>query len=230
MNKALLLLLVLACLPVGAQTLAKNDALKFDADYFLMEKDFTRALTNYLTILKSEPDNADMKYKAGICYLNSENDKVKAITYLEEAAQKVSEKYNPSSFKETNAPVDALFLLGSAYRISNETEKAVDAYTRYKNYLDSRDEYNLKVVDQYIRSCELAGKMMKNPVGLVTVNMGRPVNNESPNFNAVISGDGKTMVYTSPGRQGYEIFTTTFQDTAGRVPETLRVCWVPVNT
>ncbi|MFO7370445.1 MAG: tetratricopeptide repeat protein [Bacteroidales bacterium] len=220
MNRILIFVfLVLPLVTLRAQTLARNDQLKFDADYYLMEKDFNKARNNYLTILKSEPENADMKYKLGICYLNSENEKAKAIPYLEEAAQKISEKYNPSSFKETNAPVDALFLLGSAYRVNNELDKAIDAYSRYKEYLDPKDEYNQQVISQYISSCHTAKEMQNKPVGLITINMGGRINTSAPNFNAVVSGDGRTLFYTSPGRQGYDIYTATFADTAWTSPK-----------
>lgn len=209
MNRALILAILFCCgLPVNGQTLSRNDALKFDADYYMMEKDFEKAKGLYLTILKTEPDNADVKYRLGICYLNSDGEKDKALTYLEEAAQKVSEKYNPSSLKEENAPPDAYFLLGSAYRISNEPDKAIAAYTRYRETLDPKDEYNLAVTDQYIRSCNLAKEMQANPRNFTLLNLGAPVNTDQPNFNAVVSGDGKTLFYTSPGRQGYEIFTS----------------------
>lgn len=208
MNKALIIAILFCCfLPVNGQTLSRNDALKFDADYYMMEKDFEKAKDIYLTILKTEPENADVKYRLGICYLNSDGEKDKALVYLEEAAQKVSEKYNPSSFKEENAPPDAYFLLGSAYRISNETDKAIAAYTRYRETLDPKDEYNLAVTDQYIRSCHLAKEMQANPRNYTLLNLGAPVNTDQPNFNAVVSGDGRTLFYTSPGRQGYEIFT-----------------------
>ena len=44
------------------------------------------------------------------------------------------------------------------------------------------------------------------------INLGSRINTEKPNFNAVVSADGKTLVYTTPGRQGYEIWTSTRTD------------------
>ncbi|HEX2395332.1 MAG TPA: tetratricopeptide repeat protein, partial [Bacteroidales bacterium] len=216
---SILLMMILSCIALTAQTLAKNDPLKFDADYYMMEKDFTKALNTYKNILRSEPDNADIKYKTGICYLNSENEKDQAIPFLEEASLKISEKYNSNSFDETNAPVDALFLLGSAYRVNNQIDKAIESYKKYRTYLDPKDEYNLNVVDQYIKSCELAASMQQRPIEVTMSNLGSIVNNEFPNYNAVLSGDGKTMFYTSPARQGYDIFLTTFQDSAWSAPK-----------
>jgi len=199
-------------LPMTAQTSSRNDEMKLDADYFLMLKEYEKALDLYLKIVRTEPDNADIKHRIGICYLNSETDKAKAIPYLEEAVQKVSVKYSPNSLKEENASFEAYFALGSAYRVNNELDKAIEAYTKFKEYLDKNDTYNMRVADQYIRDCNLAREMQQRPVGFSAVNLGGAINNEKPNFNAVVSGDGKTLVYTSPGRQGYEIFLSTYAD------------------
>jgi hypothetical protein len=206
-------------IPVKGQTLSRNDALKSDADFYLMEKDFEKARSIYVNILKSEPDNAAVKYRLGICYLNSEDEKAKAIPYLEDAAQKVSEKYNESSFKETNAPVDVLFLLGSAYRVNNELDKASEAYSRYKQYLDPKDTYDQDVVDQYLKSCSVARELQMKPVNMTVTNAGDKVNTAAPNFNAVVSGDGKTMFYTVPGKQGYDIFTSALSEAGWTTPK-----------
>ena len=101
----------LLCMPLlNAQALPKNDEAKFNADYFLMRGEFPKALELLLRVLKSEPDNADIKHRIGICYLNSDDEKGKAISYLEEAVEKVSERYDDRSFRETNAPVEAYFI------------------------------------------------------------------------------------------------------------------------
>lgn len=221
MRAVLLLLLCLTGISTTAQTSSRNDELKLDADYFLMLKEYTKALDMYLKILKTEPDNADVKHRIGVCYLNSENDKQKAIPYLEEAVQKVSAKYNPNSLKEENASFEAYFALGSAYRVNNEFDKAIDAYNKFKEYLDKDDDYNTRVADQYIRSCHLAREMQLHPVGFNADNLGNQINDNRPNFNAVVSGDGKTLIYTSPGRQGYEILLSVYADTGWTAPKNI---------
>jgi Tol biopolymer transport system component len=213
------LTLLLACLPNLAQTSARNDELKFDADYFLMRKEFDKALDLYLNVLRSEPDNADIKHRIGICYLNSEDEKEKAIPYLEEATKMVSTKYNINSFKETNAPVEAYFLLGSAYRVNNKLDEAISAYEKYKEFLNPKDKYNLEVTDQYINNCKLAREMMKEPRPVTFSNLGKVINTSQPNFNAVVSGDGKTLAYTTPGRQGFLIYLCSKTDTTWSTPK-----------
>lgn len=222
MKKSITLLLWFLMIAfAAAQTSSKNDELKLEADYHVVLKEYSKALALYLRIIKSEPENADIKHRIGVCYLNSEDEKVKAIPYLEEAVEKVSEKYNPNSLKETNTSIDAYFSLGSAYRVNNELDKAIEAYTKYKEYLDPHDEYNLRVTDQYIQSCRLALEMQQHPIAVASKNLGGIVNNNLPNYHAVISGNGKTLIYTAPGRQGYDIFSTTYADTAWTTPKNI---------
>ncbi len=203
---------LLAVLPLPAQTLAKNDDAKFNADYYLMRGDFGKALDLYLQILKSEPENADIKHRIGICYLNSEDRKQLAVPYLEEAVQHVSVKYDDKSFHEINAPVEAYFLLGSAYRVNNQLQEAIGAYEQYKTYLDKNDRYQRNVTDLYIESCRTAERMLARKRETTFSNLGGTINNDKPNFNAVVSADGKTLAFTSPGRQGYEIWVADKKD------------------
>jgi tetratricopeptide (TPR) repeat protein len=221
MKTVLFLMLWLAGISLAAQTSSRNDEMKLEADYLLMLKDYGKALDLYLKIVRTEPENADIKHRIGICYLNSEDDKEKAIAYLEEAVQKVSAKYNPNSLNEENASFEAYFTLGSAYRVNNDLDKAIEAYTKFKEYVDPNDEYNIRVADQYIHSCNLARHMLQHPVLLESNNLGGVVNNEKPNFNAVVSGDGRLLLYTSPGRQGYEIFQAVRSDTGWTVPKNI---------
>ena len=186
-----------------------------------MRKEFDKALDLYLNVLRSEPDNADIKHRIGICYLNSEDEKEKAIPYLEEATKMVSTHYNTNSFKETNAPIEAYFLLGSAYRVNNQLDEAIKAYEKYREYLDPKDKYNLEVTDQYIKSCQMAREMQKDPKPVTFTNLGNVINNNQPNFNAVISGNGKTLAYTMPGRQGYEIYQSAFTDSGWAKPKNI---------
>ncbi len=214
-------LYILLVLPGMAQTSAKNDELKFNADYFLMRNDFDKARKIYLNILDLEPENSDIMYRIGVCYLNSENEKGKAVKYLAEATKNVSARYNTNSFKEFHAPIEAYFLLGSAYRINNQLDEAIDAYEKYKEYLDPKDKYNRKVTDQYIQNCRYAGELLKKPKDVTFTNLGNVINNNLANFNPVISGDGKILAYTSPGKQGYDIYVSTFNDSTWSVPKNI---------
>jgi tetratricopeptide (TPR) repeat protein len=217
-TSALFLLFVLPCIP---QTSGKTDELKFNADYFLMRNEFDKALDIYLRVLESEPENADIMYRIGVCYLNSEDEKVRSIQYLYDASKNVSEKYNTNSFKEFHSPVEVFFLLGSAYRVNNQLDEAVAAYEKYKEYLDPKDKYNREATDQYIRNCQFAKELLKKPHNVTFTNLGNVINNKLANFNPVVSGDGKILAFTSPGKQGYDIYISSFNDTVWSTPRNI---------
>ncbi len=44
---------------------------------------FNAALTEYLTLLNTTPEDPKFNYRIGVCYLNTNIDKAKAIPYLE---------------------------------------------------------------------------------------------------------------------------------------------------
>ena len=64
-----------------------------------------------LYILLETPENQNIKYKIGVCYLNIPGEKEKSVPYLEEAVKNASYDANDESFKEKRAPLDAYFSL-----------------------------------------------------------------------------------------------------------------------
>ena len=109
------------CIASFGQTQQDINNLFRDANAYFYFEDYEEALALYLDIYESFPNNQNIDYRIGICYLNIAGKKEKAIPYLERAVQNVSHRYNESSIKETQAPIDAYFYLGNAYFIANTT-------------------------------------------------------------------------------------------------------------
>ncbi|HEX2976161.1 MAG TPA: hypothetical protein VHO68_09495, partial [Bacteroidales bacterium] len=65
--------------------------------YFIYEE---YELANQLYLLIESPDNMNLKYKIGTCYLNIPGEKEKSITYLEEAVKGVGFESKTDSYKE----------------------------------------------------------------------------------------------------------------------------------
>ena len=107
----------------------------YEAEYFLMRGDYSDALPYYQGIYTAMPDNASIAFRIGLCYLNIEGSKNLAIEYLEKASQQITAKYREGSLRQTEAPYEALFFLGDAYRINYMFEKAREAYCRYRETL-----------------------------------------------------------------------------------------------
>ncbi len=177
---------------------------ELEAEFYLYEKRYEEAALKYQEALDLIPRSANITYKIGFSYLLTSDKKEQAIKYLEEAAIQVSKDYDPRGIKEINSPPEVLYYLGKAYQITNQFDLAKDAFRRYKEFLDPLDEFNRRI-DMLIAQCNNAPKYIADKKGLRERNLGATINENNPNFNAVISGDGKTMAFTRHLELGYEV-------------------------
>jgi outer membrane protein OmpA-like peptidoglycan-associated protein/ribosomal protein L24E len=202
MKKSLLLTLLVCCVFITtsySQEAAQNLKEVFlDAEYFLLNENYVEALYSYNVVYKrGYAENGNINYRIGQCYLNIPGDKAKAIPYLEKASEKANLKFTEGSFKEVNAPLDVFFLLGNAYRINNQTNKAIAAYQKYKELIGPKNQMGLRLADKEIDACKLAVEMMKKPVIEEKINLGRPINSSVRDYFPVVSGDESELVYNS---------------------------------
>lgn len=165
--------------------------------YFLYEE---YDLANQLYLLLETPDNFNLKYKIGTCYLNITDEEEKAIPYLEAAVKNSAFLAKTTSLRETKAPLDAWFFLAKAYMKNNELEKAITTFENFKRLATGPDVKgemkNLAFVDQQIQACRNAADYNSNPVPLTMITLGSKLNQGSVNENPAVSYDGNTLVYT----------------------------------
>ncbi|MCL4856881.1 MAG: tetratricopeptide repeat protein, partial [Flavobacteriales bacterium] len=82
--------------------------------------DFNQALTSYLELLKQEPENSKYNYRVGVCYLNTNIDKAKAVSYLEKTIQ--LPEPDPNTY----------YLLGRAYHFAYRFQEAIKMFEQFK--------------------------------------------------------------------------------------------------
>ncbi len=179
---------------------SRSDLKEFfvEAESHFLYEEYELATPLYMVIYQMMPNNANVAYKIGVCYLNTPHEKDKAISYLEFAAKNTSYEANEESFNETRAPLDVYFQLGNAYRVNNLLDKAIETYKYFKEQLNTGKEMvNADFVDQQIIACENAKKLMASPHPFRKRNLGDTINLSSLNENPVISGDGNSLVFTA---------------------------------
>lgn len=167
------------------------------AEYYFIYEEYSKALPIYLSLGKSNPDNANINYKIGTCYLNISGAKALAISYYENAVKKITTKYKDGSYKEESAPEVAYYRLGEAYHKNNEFDKAIVAYTKFKDFLNVKDIYNIDIVERQIETCKIAKNLIKYPVMIVKNNLGNIINTPYSDYNPVVSGDETILIFTS---------------------------------
>ncbi len=182
---------------IYSQNFKKDQETFLEAEYFLMFEDYTDALPYYLELFKAYPDNHNLSYRIGICYMGIAGQKNKAIEYLEDAAKYSGASYKEGSLRQATSPYTAWYFLGNAYRINYQFDKAKEAYKKYRETLLDDDTDNILFIEHQIDVCDNAKNLMSKPVKYDEENIGEQFNDSNSNFNPVISADGLRFVYMS---------------------------------
>ncbi len=180
---------------IYGQTSQDAKSMFLEAESYYLFEEYRDALPLYQQILAEDPENYNINFKIGICYLNDPYLKSKSVSYLIKAAGNIDPKCNPTSFKEKKAPPEALFFLGNAYRINDRLDEAIDSYKKFLEILNP-EIYDEELVKNQIKTCEIAFKLKANPKYVISENLGEIVNSQFSDINPVISGDESSLVYT----------------------------------
>jgi len=173
----------------------------YDAEYFLMEEEYSEALYAFNKVYKAGfQDNANINYRIGICLVNIKGREGEAIPYLRSAMQSLSSTYKEGNFNETNAPYDALLYLGNAYRIAYELDSAINYYEAYEALLTPKNVREKEYTDQQIAACKYAEEQVVAPVPFTTGNLGQLNETNFAISLAVVSGDLNTTAFMVPQR------------------------------
>jgi len=191
-----IIVLLLFTLSVQAQRASYFRRIFVDAEYYFLYEDYREALPLYMELLESSPDNANVQYRIGLCYLNIPNEKHKSIPFFERAQKAINHSYNEGYFTETQAPPEVFLYYGQALRITGELEKAREAFTKYSKLIEG-DTDRLQVVAKELESLNYAEQLIANPINLTYRSIGRTVNTRFSEINPVVSADTSIMVFTS---------------------------------
>jgi hypothetical protein len=167
------------------------------AEDFLNDGNYYKALSLYQEELKNSPNNANLNFKIGYCYLNTSVDKTKAIPYLEFASKHIKNKYDPKDTKEEGAPIEALFYLGQAYHVNYRFDDAERTFMELKNQLAPSEKELTDNINHELLACQVARQLLRSPVEMTVSNMGPNVNSIYSEHSPVISGDESILIFTS---------------------------------
>lgn len=195
MKKILLLLLVsLSVTYIKAQDSFNQKFL--EANTLMEESSYKLALPIWLELNLEQPDNNNINYKIGVCYMHSANEKSKSQPYLIKAAENTTNNYDPFSHSEKQAPVESYFYLAQAYHLNYQLDKAMENYTAFQGKI-SKKHYLFNDLEHYKQQCANAQVAVKNPVNIIVNNLGNKINTEYPEYSPILSLDESTIYFTS---------------------------------
>ena len=179
LKNAAILIFLFYCVSFFAQP-AKFTQIE-DADEHFKHGNYLGAIPVYVAELKKDPDNSKIKYRLGICYLNTRVNREESVTLLEAAS------------KDPKTEEDVWINLGKAYHLNNRLEEAIDAFEKFSDLKPKR----ANEVERNIEQCENAVKLMRKPGNVSFQNLGKEINSNEPDYYPFIDKDEMYLVFTS---------------------------------
>lgn len=140
----------------------------------------------YLYSNQYNPNNAELNYKIGACYLFTD-DKYVAIDFLLRAYdldQEVSEDIN--------------YVLGTAYQLVLEFEDAAGHFKAHKLTLkEDEQEIYTDVLAKRLTECQDGRSLSQEPVRVILQNLGETVNSRYDDYNPIFSYGDTALFFSS---------------------------------
>ncbi len=147
---------------------------------------YMRAVEFFLLANQFNPNNADLNYKIGVCYLKS-TQREKSLEFSQKAVK----------LNAFVAP-DIHYNLAQGLHLNNKFDEAIAEYNTYKRQLSPKDlSEKSKVLSKKIEECEIGKKLVVNPIRVFIDNVGESINGPYPDYSPLITADESMVIYTS---------------------------------
>jgi len=165
---------------------AKANLSQGNKNYDLGVGMYTTALDYFLKAQAFNPNNAQLNYRIGKCYLATIQ-KTKSISFLEKAM----------SLDPQIAP-DIKFLLAKGYQLNLDFDKAIQFYQEYKGSCSPElIATDGPEIEKKINECNVGKKLVLDPARVFVDNLGSTVNSIYPEYAPLITADESTIFFTS---------------------------------
>jgi outer membrane protein OmpA-like peptidoglycan-associated protein/tetratricopeptide (TPR) repeat protein len=157
-----------------------------DALFAMGKGSYNLARDLYLSAHQYNSENPELNYLIGVCYLYTD-DKYQALNYLRKAYEK-----KPAISSDIN------YLLGRAYHLVLEFDKAIEHYSAYRKSLDPQEvvlqDDNL---DKLIIECNNGKSIVGDRKRLIITNLGDSVNSSYDDYCSIFAAHDSILYFTS---------------------------------
>lgn len=187
---------MLLCVPISSFGQDLREEL-YEANQLMEEKFYNKAIVILQKLHAEYPDNYNVAYKLGICFLNSREDKALALSPLRIAVNGITKNYDPFILTEKGCPIEARYHLAEAYHLNYEMDSAIMQYQKFLDEAPKKHFMKPEAIRQMAIN-EIAKVMVADPLeDIEIVNIGEVINGEYPDFSPVISVDENALFFTS---------------------------------
>ncbi len=123
---------------------------------FLLEGKTSKALPILQELSSQFPNNSNINYLLGVCFIEQEDVNDYSIYFLEKAQKDVTLDYSPSSYLEKRAPVFLYYFLVVAYAQNRLCRKAENAFYQFHSlYGVQKSDFYVNDAKNWVNKCEL---------------------------------------------------------------------------
>ncbi|MBR4620794.1 MAG: PD40 domain-containing protein [Salinivirgaceae bacterium] len=151
-----------------------------EANYQFKIENYQVALKMYLNAYKRDTGNADINYGIGVCRTKTNAAPDKALPHLLKAESKYGQE------------ADYLLALAKAYFFNYKFDKARETLNKATVKLKGNAE-----ADRLKIHIDNAEKMVKSPLNVTFVNLGKGINSDMDEITPMLTPDNEIMVYSS---------------------------------
>lgn len=147
---------------------------------------YADALKEYLQAVAYNADNAELNYKVGACYLQTD-DKRSAVAYLKKAY-----------FSKPEITPEIHLSMARAFHQNLEFDEAIKEYDLYHHFLTNHEKKTIgPLILKYKQECLTAKDIVANPKRVIIKNLGEGVNSQYDDYNSVFGSHDSVMYFVS---------------------------------
>jgi hypothetical protein len=165
------------------------------AKTYFQDRNYFKALPLFEYCDSASPNNTQVIYPLGICYMNTTFQEKKALTYFSKCLQ-----------NQDQYPITLHYYIGKAYHLSDSFDVAIRFYETYLNVLPAKkkNQSTIALVKREIERCKDGIVLMHKPIEIEITNLGPEVNSAYDDYGPVLSADEYELLFTSsrPGTTG----------------------------
>lgn len=182
-----------------------------DADgYYMYDEAYKKAAVIYEKLYKITPENHNLNYKLGVCYLNMYGRKRNALSLLKYASDNYVDDIE--YHRESNAsPTDAIYYLAYACQVNMKLDDAITNYRLYKSLIGSADPSLIEYINLQISSCERAREIVSAAGAIEPEHFIPWLSDYVDIVNPVISSNDSVFIFTVEHNEGNKIFQSQFR-------------------
>jgi tetratricopeptide (TPR) repeat protein len=188
-------MLILILIVPGISIIAQNNDSKQqrqEVKNLMLRDDYEKASQIILQLLKDKPNDKELNYNLGICYLMMNDKEKESITLLESATADF-----PMRKKKNTTAIEARFYLGQAYHLNYQFDKALETFENLKKSITPQQKELLVKIDHEIQYSKNAIEFSQHPVQFKITNLGKGINTPYDEHSPVVSADESVLIFTS---------------------------------